>query len=402
LFKPYKLALTIMLAVILLGGQAWGEEVPFGAFRGYNLIYIQMESIQQFLIGSRVDGREVTPNLNRLHSSGVSFSRCYAQTGMGNTSDAELLAMCSILPLPDGAAFKDISKPMRSLPRALKEAGYHTYAFHGNSPSVWNRKKVYPLIGIDRYYHQGALVNDQLVGLGISDLSLSRQLIHTLSRGLLREPFFALVMTLSSHHPYKVDKVWDFDSGKFQGTTLGDYLQSANYTDHAVGLLVDWVTRSPLGRRTIIALYGDHRAPGIGDTEELNRFLEMNSMERLTREPHRQRDFGRVPMILLIPSREGYLRLQVDRPVGQLDLAPTVAHLLGIPFEGAGQNVLGEGTDLVPFPQDEIIYRDYWSAFGGKRVVDLTLNASAPPVLNPQWREAERVKALSRRMLGLP
>lgn len=379
-------------------------QVPFGQYKGYNVIYVQMESIQQFLIGAKVDGREITPILNDLASRGIYFSRCYAQTGMGNTSDAELLALCSILPLKDSAAFNLMSKPTPSLPRALKSFGYHTYAFHGNSPSVWNRKKVYPMVGIDRYYHRWRLVNDQTVGLGISDLSLSRQASRILTDpSRVREPFFALYMTLSSHHPYKVDQVWGFDPGTFRGTVLGDYLASANYADHAIGKLIDTIAQSPMGGRTIVVIYGDHRAPGLPE-EEVNQLLTMNRREPMGNEPWNVRDFGRVPLIFLIPDGSGdYIQWHCQVPCGQIDIAPTVAHLLGFAMPDAlGEDLLGSPRGMVAFPQDEIIYKDYWSAFDGRYVVDMTLSARVMPmVLNPQWETARRIKEATLSLLQL-
>jgi lipoteichoic acid synthase len=394
-------ALTIL--ALPISGRADVPPVPFGAFRGFNVIYIQMESIQQFLIGSKLQGQEVTPNLNRLAQRGLSFTRCYPQTGMGNTSDAELLAMCSLLPLKDQGVFNLLRSPIPSLPQQLKAMGYHTYAFHGNSPSVWNRKRVYPLIGIDKYYHRGKLVNDDVVGLGISDMSLLRQTGHVMfKRKLLKEPFFALVMTLSSHNPYKV-KGWNFPKGPFEGTVLGDYLESANYADHALGKFIDSLEGSDLARRTLVVIYGDHRAPGL-EMERVNQFLQENQMKPISSEGWKQRDFSRVPFIVLIPREYGtYEPGSSDIPCGQWNISPTVAHLLGFKMPNAlGEDLLEEPRGLVVFPQEEIIYRDYWSAFGGKTLVDMTMERPVVPmVLNPQWDAARRAKEMSLRTLGL-
>ncbi|MCX7828230.1 MAG: LTA synthase family protein [Thermanaerothrix sp.] len=400
----------LALAAVLLGalwpatpGMAALPEVPFGAFKGFNVIYIQMESIQQFLIGTKVEGREITPELNRLAQRGIQFTRCYPQTGMGNTSDGELLAMCSLLPLKDQGAFNLLRSPIPSLPNQLKAMGYHTYAFHGNYPSVWNRRRVYPMIGIERYYHRGKLVNDEIVGLGISDMSLVRQTGHVMfKRGRLKEPFFALVMTLSSHHPYKVPG-WDFDPGPFRGTVFGDYLTSTNYADRAVGDFIRALEGSPLARRTLVVIYGDHRAPGL-EMSKVNEFLQMNGMDPVTVDPWSQRDFSRVPFIMLVPKGDGTYETGASHvPCGQWDISPTVARLMGFRMpQGLGSDLLGEHRGLVVFPQEEIIYKDYWSAFNGKTVVDTALKAPVMPmVLNPQWEEARRAKDASLRVLGI-
>lgn len=35
----------------------------FGAAKGKNLIYIQVESLENFVIGQKINGQEITPNL---------------------------------------------------------------------------------------------------------------------------------------------------------------------------------------------------------------------------------------------------------------------------------------------------------------------------------------------------
>ncbi|MEE8367917.1 MAG: NBR1-Ig-like domain-containing protein, partial [Thermoanaerobaculia bacterium] len=58
-----------------------GSKEWFGAAKGMNLVMVQVEALQQFVIGLEIGGQEVTPNLNRLFESGLSFSRVQSQIG---------------------------------------------------------------------------------------------------------------------------------------------------------------------------------------------------------------------------------------------------------------------------------------------------------------------------------
>ena len=62
----------------------------FGA-KKKNIIKIQLESFQTFLINKKVNGKEVTPFLNKLSTGNEDFRyypNFFHQTGQGKTSDA--------------------------------------------------------------------------------------------------------------------------------------------------------------------------------------------------------------------------------------------------------------------------------------------------------------------------
>lgn len=63
-----------------------------------NVIVVQMEAFQNFLIHLKLGDQEVTPVLNRLAEEGYYFPYVYQQIGQGNTSDAEFMSNTSIYP----------------------------------------------------------------------------------------------------------------------------------------------------------------------------------------------------------------------------------------------------------------------------------------------------------------
>src|SRR5699024_9580423 len=72
----------------------------FGVAEGRNVIFINAESIQDFVIGNEVNGQEITPFLNSLvdDEDTYYFENFYEQTGQGNTSDSEFLIENSLYP----------------------------------------------------------------------------------------------------------------------------------------------------------------------------------------------------------------------------------------------------------------------------------------------------------------
>ncbi|HEX7056377.1 MAG TPA: LTA synthase family protein, partial [Bacilli bacterium] len=86
--------------------QQLAEKTPlFGAAKGKNVMIVQLESFQNFMIGKTVNGEEITPNLNRLKSEMLYFSRHYTMIGQGHTSDAEFTVNTSLHPLPVGSVY---------------------------------------------------------------------------------------------------------------------------------------------------------------------------------------------------------------------------------------------------------------------------------------------------------
>lgn len=152
------------------GIQAISNPVLFGAAKGKNLIILQMESFQNFLINLKIDGQEITPNMNKLAASSFYFPRFYQQVGQGNTSDAEFIVNTSFYVPPDGPATQMYApKELPSLPKLLQAQGYDTATFHTNEVDFWNRGELYSALGFNRYYDKTYFGEEDTVFYGASD-----------------------------------------------------------------------------------------------------------------------------------------------------------------------------------------------------------------------------------------
>ncbi len=339
---------------------------PFsGAFKNKNVIVIQAEAFQSFVIGQKINGKEVTPNLNALIKESVYFKNFYHMTGQGRTSDAEFSVNCSLHPLPTGSVYiRYPSNEYSCLPRTLKENGYETAAFHAYEPSFWNRYNVYKNIGFDRFFSQKDFVMDEKVGWSVGDTSFFKQSVEKMKQ--MKKPFFSFLVTLSSHHPYHIqDEYKQLDVGKFEGTMFGDYLHSVHYVDEAVGQLVEHLKAAGLWDDTIVVFYGDHDN-SITDQSFYDTFfgrtLSPLEFERMQHQ---------VPLIVHLPKGAG--AGEYDQPAGQIDLAPTILQLLGIPADNQymmGHNIFQQEDKLIAFRNGSFTDGKLFFKFSGDYVFE--------------------------------
>ena len=306
---------------------AMARDGLFGRYAGSSVIMIQVEALQSFILGREWNGQPVTPRLNELLRESIRFDRFFHQTAQGRTSDAEFTTLCSLHPLAAGSVFvRHADREFDCLPGMLKEAGYETAAFHAYDGGFWNRNVMYARIGFDRFHSRKDYAMDEPVGWSLGDRSFLRQSADRI--GGLGRPFFAFLVTLSSHHPYKLPEAADsFDAGELEGGLFGDYLAAVHYADAAIGAFVDRLKADGLWERAIVVIYGDHDN-SITDWAQYERFLgkPLGPAERhlLMRS---------VPLIVHLP--DGALGGEVrSEPAGQIDIAPTILHLLGIETGG--------------------------------------------------------------------
>src|SRR5690606_19129435 len=122
----------------------------FGVARGMNVVLIQVEALQAWVVGARVDGQEVTPFLNRAAETGLRFSAIFDQTAQGRTSDAEHLVLASGHALEAGAlSFLRKDNRFVTVAHALAGAGYTTLSAHPYARGFWNRAVLHPRYGFE-------------------------------------------------------------------------------------------------------------------------------------------------------------------------------------------------------------------------------------------------------------
>lgn len=323
-----------------------------GVAEGDNLILIQVEALQQWVIDLRVEGQEITPFLNAWHAQGLAYSRIVDQTAQGKTSDAEYLALNSQLPLARGAtAFLRANNQFVTLAHVLRDIGYQTTSAHPYRRGFWNRAALHPRYGFSTSAFRRDLGSGINTGWGLADGPFLQRALDRAAE--LSEPWFAFWVTLSLHHPYDdfPPSLRQLDLGDLEGTALGNYLHAMNYFDRVLAqFFVDLEARE-LGDHTVVALYGDHDARFEYHRErELLRLTGHESWH-----PGLPAQLDLVPLFIRVPGGDAP-RGRVDQLGGQIDIAPTLASLLGarIPASFAGAILAGNdeaGERVVATPE---------------------------------------------------
>lgn len=331
----------------------------YGVAKGKNLIVIQVESFQNFLIGREYNGVEITPNLNQLvDKDSIYFDNFYMQVAMGNTSDAEFAINNSLYGAEEYCTYALYDKNyFRGLPILLKEKGYDVAAFHGYKKEFWNRSGAYPSLGFDTFYSEEDFHFKDVVGFGMRDDDFFQQSTEYMQK--MTQPFYSFLITLSNHHPFPLpsgEKAIPAKKGD-KGTLVYDYINSARFTDKCIGEFVEQLKKDGLYENSVIAIYGDHFGLTTGDPDICA------SMKKLLGKNYDVDEMAKIPLIIHIPGEE--VKQTISISGGQIDFMPTIAYLMG--FESLdtlylGQNLItaehGFVAEGIYFPKGSFIKDD--------------------------------------------
>lgn len=296
-----------------------------GIAAGMNLVLIQVESLQQWVVGARVGGHEITPYLNTLRESALYFPFVFDQSDQGRSSDGEFIALNSLHALDRGAvAFRRAGNRFHALPAVLAEAGYATLSAHAFERGFWNRAVLHPRYGFETSYFRRELGPGEEIGWGLADHVFFERMVPRLATQ--RQPFMAFLITLGLHHPFEGFPARHrvLQVGDLEGTPLGNYLHSMHYMDRALERFVAMLGEVGLDERTVIALYGDHDA----GLDPSGRMLDIAGWPR--RDASTWPRIDRVPLFVRVPGAGKGCRGEVRVEGGHVDIAPTVLDLLGV------------------------------------------------------------------------
>ncbi|MDM5315915.1 LTA synthase family protein [Fictibacillus sp. b24] len=302
----------------------------FGKAKGKNVFVISVESTQNFVINESVNGKEITPFMNDLIEDSYYFPNFYHQTGQGKTSDSEFLLDNSLYPLPSGAVFFTHSQNQyNATPEILKEQGYYSSVQHANNKSFWNRDIMYDNFGYDRYYSlkDFEVTPENSIGWGLKDKDFFKQSIpHLKEMQAMNKPFYTKYITLTNHFPFTLEEEdemipeWTSNDG-----TVNRYFTTVRYTDEALKEFFADVKEAGLYEDSIFIMYGDHYGISENHNDAMGQFLG----KEIT--PFESTQLQKVPLIIHMPGEKGKVMNSVG---GQVDLKPTILHLLGIDTKG--------------------------------------------------------------------
>jgi lipoteichoic acid synthase len=300
----------------------------FGLAKNRNVFIIQVESLQEFTINQKINGQEITPNLNALLKDSAYFNNVYQQIGAGNTSDAEWLMHTSLYTEGMDPTVNTIDgTEIPSLVWTLKKNGYGAATYHADDITYWNRDKLYPALGFDYIYTSNEIPNEKVVGFGPADEVLFNFVEEQLPKQLkTHDRMYSNIITLTSHTPFEMPEEYELLDlpENYKGTYVGNYFQSVRYTDEQIGLFIKKLKNLGIYDESIILIYGDHSGLHGAPVTEKDKIL----LKEVLGHEYTMQDRFVVPVLFTVPglfTGETYSHLG-----GQIDLMPTLLNLLGI------------------------------------------------------------------------
>ena len=371
----------------------------FGMAKGRNVIYIHLESFQQFLIDYKlkVDDKEyeVTPFLNSLYHSKetFAFSNVFNQVKAGKTSDAETMIETGLFGLNQGSFMVNYggTNTQQAAPFILSKNGYNSSAvFHGNAGSFWNRNTAYKQWGYNYFFDASYFTKQNSSNsfqYGLNDKYMLKDSIKYLER--LQQPFYTKFITVSNHYPYTTSLSGDdlgFPLAKTQDETINGYFATANYLDSSIKAFFDYLKESGLYKNSIIVLYGDHYGISNSRNPALAPLLGKNSE---TWSSYDNAMLQRIPYMVVVPGMDkGGI---INTYGGEIDMLPTLEHLLGIEsnkFLQVGQDMLSPDHDqIVAFRSANYFVTPEYTSYSGRTYYTKT----GEEITNPDEKTKEEL-----------
>lgn len=274
-----------------------------------NIVLITIESMSASYLERFGNEERLTPVLDSLCRSGLSFDRLYA-TGNRTVRGLEALTL-SLPPSPGQSLIKrPDNKRHLSVGEVLAARGYDVLYFYGGNSYFDNMESFFGGNGY-RIVDQKSYRPEEITFAniwGVSDEDAYRKAIRTLDTlAAGGRPFFAHIMTVSNHRPFT------FPAGRIPDSELSRSRKGGvMYSDYALGEFFRAAAREPWFDRTVFLVTADHCASSAGKTE-----LPLDKYH--------------IPAVIFAP---GFVQPQTERRiVSQIDLMPTLLDLLGIGYE---------------------------------------------------------------------
>lgn len=303
-----------------------------GIASGKTVIILQLEAVQEFVIDKKINGKEITPNLNKFKKENINVTNMHSSS-YTTTADSEHSTLNSLYPMENGEAFsKYYGNTYDDVFNQFKSAGYYTMYAHGNWAYFWNRENVFSKYPVDDVMFLEQFEDkSELIRTYLADELLYRQTLEKLKTKIEEGngPIVYDLVAASSHKPFELAGIIDkyskvsIDIGNLKGTELGNYLEAVNYADYAFGIFIDLLKEYDLYDDVVIVVHGDHYGMQMYD-ENLIEFLGYDKNNY--NDAVMQHTFSNVVCAIRIP---GISNITIDAPTSKNDVKPTLAQIYG-------------------------------------------------------------------------
>lgn len=274
-----------------------------------NIVFIILESFTSDVVEHFGGDKGVSPNISRLAKEGISFTNMYAS---GDRTDKGMIAILSAF--PSQAVRTIIQQPdkfekLPSLPKTLEKYGYSSSFFYGGESEFSNFKSYLVSAGIDDLVDKNNFSKAQMNSKwGAHDGYLFDRVLTDI--GTKKEPFFSVVLTLSSHEPFEIPVPSTYNKKDLPSK----FRKAAHYTDQCLNDFLIKAKKESWYKNTLFVIVADHG-------------------HRLPREYKTAYDVlkFRIPLVLYGDViKDEYKRTQITKVGSQTDIAKTLLNQLNI------------------------------------------------------------------------
>ena len=245
-----------------------------------NIVLFLVESFGRSTVDERVGGEPVAPEFQRLKGEGVYFDNLFANSFR---TDRGTVAVLSGFPAQTKMSVMKLpvkSQRLPSIARSLRREGYATSFYYGGNLNFTNTASYLYGTGFDRLTWQKDLHFDAPTSKWgyADDVVIDAFTDHVLAEAASQRPFFAAMLTLSSHEPF------DVPFAKFDDPMLN----AMAFTDACLGRFVERVRQTPVWKDLLVILIADHAYPypyGIANSDALRHRIPMLWLGGAVRRP---------------------------------------------------------------------------------------------------------------------
>lgn len=300
---------------LLRGGETWESDLrsdlrrrhvpPRTGLEGHNVVVIVEESLGCEHVGACGDARGLTPNLDAFASDGLFWSDAWA-TGTRTVRGLEAI-VASLPPIPSQSIVKRPgSENIATWGQVMARAGYQTSFLYGGYGTFDNMNRFFGSNGFAvsdrREIDHPVFANIW----GVSDEDLFRHALDYFDeRAATGRAFFSVVLTTSNHKPFTFRDGVPGVPAQGGGRNAG-----VRYADFALGGFLRDARAHPWFPDTIFVVLGDHGSRVYGHGE-----IPMPTY--------------RIPVVVFGDDIKPAV---LSTPASQIDVAPTVLGLLGLPY----------------------------------------------------------------------
>ena len=297
-----------------------------------NVVVILMESFAGHSVGALGRPGNITPYFDNLAKEGLLFERFFSN---GTHTHQGMFATMACFPNLPGFEYlmqtPEGSHKLSGLPELLSARKFDdVYVYNGDF--AWdNQSGFFSNQGMTTFVGRNDFVDPVFSDptWGVSDQDMFNRGLEELKKREGKEPFYALLQTLSNHTPYALPTPLPVEPVTDRGS-LNEHLTAMRYSDWALGQFFEKARKEPYFNETLFVVVGDH---GFGNEQQIS-----------------EMDLGRfnVPLLFVGPGIQEKFGPRNDTVGTQVDIVPTIMGRLGGEFRQQCW-----GRDLLTLPEGD-------------------------------------------------